>query len=172
MTGLAPCQNFAHIDSIKNEIVTPGYRCLVGFLDLNFGKKTPKTPMTAKKSNYVWVAMYNTVEVSSQLKDCKQYLSASRALPHFYPPFYWLLYPELRHFHVALHWTVWMCHQYSSGWWHPGSWLALTCWHGAQTSGLETVHFFWLKWWSYAIRELAQFCMSSSPAVCNQFLVH
>lgn len=88
MTGLGPCQNFAHIGSIKNELVTAGYRCLVGFLDLNFGKKTPKTPMTAKKSKYVWVAMYNIVEIASQLKDCKQYICARRALPHFYSPFY------------------------------------------------------------------------------------
>lgn len=47
-----------------------------------------------------------------------------------------------------------------------------SCWHRVQTSGLETVDSFWLKLWSYAIRDLAQFCMSSSPAVCKQFLVH
>lgn len=36
--------------------MTTGYRCLVGFPELKFGKKTPKMPMTAKKSKYVWVS--------------------------------------------------------------------------------------------------------------------
>lgn len=50
------CDNFAHIGSIKNEVMTTGYGCLVGFLELKFGKKTPKMPMSAKKSKYVWVS--------------------------------------------------------------------------------------------------------------------
>lgn len=39
MTGLAPCQNFPHIASINNEIMTTGYICLVGFPELKSGKK-------------------------------------------------------------------------------------------------------------------------------------